>query len=77
MLCRKKGPAMLKSRERMIWSMKQNLNPAVTKAIKRLHSPTVKPDIRGCCFANVRKVTCSRVSGVVTSMSAMADDLPI
>lgn len=38
-LCRDKGPAMLKSRERMIWSMKQNLNPAVTKVLKRLHYP--------------------------------------
>jgi hypothetical protein len=23
----------------MIWSMKQNLNPAVTKVLKRLHYP--------------------------------------
>jgi hypothetical protein len=38
-LCRNKGPAMLKSRERMIWSMKQNLNPAVAKVLKRLHYP--------------------------------------
>ena len=38
-LCRNRGPAMLKSLERMICSMKQNLNLAVAKVFKRLHYP--------------------------------------
>jgi hypothetical protein len=38
-LCRNKGLAKLKSRERLNWSMKQNQNPAAAKVLKRLHYP--------------------------------------
>jgi len=34
---------------------------------------TVKPDIRGYRCANGRKVTCSRLIDVVTSMTAKAE----
>ena len=38
------------------------------------HSLTVKPDIRGYRYANVRKATCSRLTNVNTRMTAKADD---
>ena len=41
------------------------------------HSLTVKPDIRGYRYANVRKATCSRLTNVNTRMSATAEFLSL
>ena len=41
------------------------------------HSLTLRPDIRGCRYANGRKVTRSRLTDFVTPTSAQAEDSPL